>query len=438
MDVRPDRSSPVFRGDESHAVKIINLKTNRIASPPHLAAVHIDRVDQVDFFGWTDDGVVAMPARDHIPQLTVVQLRSQGVNLQSLRESHFTACLSMPRSYGDGDQDPAIDARAAMLARHLDVPKNRDALAEWADRWTSGVPRGWRQVEAIVQRLRSDFQVDPAATAPATCDDVVTHFLQTGRGPDYLFATTAAMLLRAQGYPSRLVTGFYARPDRFDRRAAQTAILAQDVHVWAEVHVGGCTWIPIEPTPGYAPPREALTWQQRLSLAWRTAWRWCQAHAGTLAAIAGVAVAIWATRIVWLDHIFALYCGFAGWGSMRRRVLWTARLLDWRARLAGCARPGPTTLSAWHGSLAAVLPSETSACLRFALQAAEKVLYGTPEALVFGAASEEVSRACRVVQRRVGIRCFRAAFHTSRTSVPLLGNGRNRAAVGNSFQEAPA
>jgi hypothetical protein len=382
--------SPVYRGLGPHALKIINLKTARIPSPPHLTAVHIDKVDQIDFFGWTDDGMLCMTVREHLPQLSVLHLRSHGVNLEPLRQADFS--IDLPT---------------------CDVPGDRQSLNSVAAQWTRDVPRGWRQVEAIVARLRSEFEVDRSATAPEDCQDVVAYFLKDRRGPDYLFATTAAMLLRQLGYPTRLVTGFYARGERYDRRAGQTQVLAEDVHVWAEVQIDGNTWIPIEPTPGYDPPRESLTWPQRLSLAWRATWQWCLAHAWSLVAVLGAAAVLWATRVRWLDWVFTVLCRSAGLGSVRRRVLWTMRLLEWRAWLAGHPRPPTKTLSGWHGALVESLPTATSEGLKAALRSAEAILYcpaNSPEVDTLCTAPEA---ACSVVARHVGIADFRDVFGKS-------------------------
>ncbi|MFM7845208.1 MAG: transglutaminase-like domain-containing protein, partial [Planctomycetota bacterium] len=335
--------SPIHRGLETHAVKIINLKTNRFPSPSQLTAVHVDKVDQLDFFGWTGDGVAQLPVRDYIPQLTVAHLRSQGIDLQPLR---------------GGSVRPA------------NKRKN-------GERQAGSGPQGWPQVEAVVARLRKDFVLDPDAPPPEDCQDVVAHFLRARRGPDYLFATAAAVQLRELGYETRLVTGFYARADRFDHRAGQTAVLAEDVHAWVEVNIGGRTWVAIEPTPGYEPPSETLAWLQRLAQAWSHLRQWLGEHLGALALGLAFAVIGWFTRVRWLDRMFTLFCSVAGRVDSRRRALWTIRLLEWRAWLAGHPRPRSKTLSHWHGALGGSLPERTASCLGFALRSAESLLYAS-------------------------------------------------------------
>jgi len=370
-------ASPIHQSVQPYAVKVINLKTNRIPSPPQLTAAYIDKVDQPDFYGWSEDGVLEMPVRDHIPQLTIIHLRSQGINLESLREATRPAP-------SDADSSPT---------------------SRVAHRWAHGVPPGWRQVEAVVDRLRTDFVCDPEAVASADCLDVVDHFLQAKRGPSYLFATTAAVLLRELGHETRLVTGFYARKDRYDRRAGQTTVLAEDAHVWVEVKSDTGAWVAVEPTPGYQPPREQLSWRQRLSLASSALKLWVVGNAGWLLLGVFTAIALWWSRLIWLDQLLEAACRVVGSGSPRRQVLWTVRLLEWRAWLGGHARPPSATLSAWYGELALTLTKEHSGHLLNAMLLVERYLYAPPHG---GAElrAVDVDTVCQAVRRKIRVPCF--------------------------------
>jgi len=361
-------ASPIHRGLEPHALKIINLKTNRFPSPPHLTAVHVDKVDQPDFFGWSEDGVACMPVRKHIPQLTVIHLRSQSVNLQPLREAHF------------------------QLAN---IQKNgeRQAGSSPHEEWTRDVPRGWRQVEAVVEQLRTGFAHDPNAPAPEDCSDVVAHFLQAKRGPAYLFATTAAVLLRECGYGTRLVAGLYANEVRYDHRAGQTAVLADDVHVWVEVTVDGGTWVPIEPTPGYQPPRESLTWQQRAGNAMAACVAWANRNAVNLLCEFALAVLLIVTRRTWLDALAVAVWRVLGLPTTRARLMWTIWLIEWRAWLVGRSRPKHYTVASWYAPLLPAAPADVRPVLAEFLQWTDRLLYAP--AGIHAAEHTAIDAACR-------------------------------------------
>ena len=372
-------TSPVHRGTNCYGLKVINLRTNRVPSPAHLTEVHIDKVDRSDFFGWTPDGMLHMPGQDHIPQLTVMHMHSRDVNLHSLRTSYdFT------QYFGDEHADK--------LKPYLECATNHRDVAE---RWTADVPRGWLQVEAVLHRLRHGFQHDRDAVAPEFCDDVVGHFLQEGTGPDYLFASTAVELLRSLGYPSRLVSGFYADPARFDHRARQTTILASDVHVWAEVCVDGRTWVTVEPTPGYQPPGEQLTTAQWAKLVFWRSVGWCRRHLVGIGCVAAGLVLLVLLRRAWLDVAGRLVCWLFGLRSAHARLTWTIRLLEWRAWLAGRSRAPQKTIAGWYSPLLTSASDEQRPALKSFFEWTDRMLYS--RRAIDTVNSSEVHRACSAV-----------------------------------------
>jgi hypothetical protein len=318
---------------ERHAVKIVNLRSLRFPSPPLLTAVHIDRVNRADMFRWTPDGVLQIVGQDAVPQFTVVHLVNNVLSSDAVRKG--------------GLREPV----AAENAPYLRLP-DVASLAECkrlAEAWTAGVPPGWPQVEAVVARLRSEFVHDNDSFAPAGCPDVIGHFLSRRRGPDYLFASAAAVLLRSCGYPTRLVSGFYADGKRYDRRAGQTAVIKDDAHVWVEVGVSRGTWVSVEPTPGYEPPRMVRTWRERAWMLVASLGGWILARWPFACGIVLIAsIGVWRRRPL-ADAIACLIWRGCLLGGPQRAVLATVRLLERRARLAGCSRPENKTLAAWHG-----------------------------------------------------------------------------------------
>jgi hypothetical protein len=163
--------------------------------------------------------------------------------------------------------------------------------------------------------------------------------LHARRGPDYLFAGALAVQLRSLGYTSRVVSGFYARPDRFDAASGQTPVLGEDVHFWTEVLGPGKTWIVLEPTPGY----EVLQPQPRLfasMLAAVTALGvWLADQVVPLSCLACMSYTLWLWRRRLLDRL-----GLLLWEGRSRRC-WRAAtlgalwLIERRSRWAGRERP---------------------------------------------------------------------------------------------------
>jgi hypothetical protein len=291
--------------------------------------LHIDRVDRAEMFRACAAGIVELSS-PRIPPLTVIDVASAALDRESL-----------PR-----DGAPFAYSRRQFAA--LPDTLHMNAVAELAREWTTGLPRGWPQVESVAERLRGEFVHDRTATAPRECVFPVGHFLfLSRRGPDYQFATTAALMLRTLGYGTRVVGGFYAHPDRYDRRLRHTPIVRDDVHFWVEVHLGGDTWATVEPTPGYevlAPPpglRERCA--QWISVAGGFAARHASALIGlSIAAAAGVAF-----RRRLSDRCLVLMWRLCLWRRPRTTVISALRLADRRCRWTGTARPAGATPASW-------------------------------------------------------------------------------------------
>jgi protein-glutamine gamma-glutamyltransferase len=428
--------------EQTYGVKLINLKSPRIPSPHLMSAVHIDKVDRVDFYGMTADGVPQMVDREHIPQLTVLHLKTLTPHIHALRRSsYFQRFGSRVREQGSVVKPEEVRAAQAKFesvqpveaipvqqvplpslvvngsSAEVDSPASNDnadtaaerilksmesfephyqiaasqmELSELAGEWTQGVSRGWSEVDAIVDRLREEFVHDPAAIAPEDCEDVVAHFLQTKRGPDYLFATTAAMLLRSRGFPTRLVTGFYADPKDFEYATAQTIIRKEDLHTWLQVTVDGQNWISLEPCPDYLEPIEDLNWLEWSSLGLWSTYQWLWRHPLQVLATSVLAAWCYWARL-WLFELgLTLWVAAIGSiGSLRNKVLWILWLMQWRGRLYGKPRPSHKTLRSWLRESA-----QDSEPVKEFIPHVERMLYG-PAHVQLGDNTQELNKLCK-------------------------------------------
>jgi protein-glutamine gamma-glutamyltransferase len=383
---------------ERHAVKIINLRSTRLPSPPLLGSIHIDRLNRLNLFRWTPDGVLEMYGRDSIPQFTVIDL----VNV--VLSTDVVPRRGPPYLCRDDN---------ALWTRLPEIPALAEVQAV-AAAWCEGVPGGWSQVEAVIGHLRSDFAHDHDALAPPNCRDVVGHFLRERRGPDYMFANTAALMLRSLGYPTRCVSGFYADPKRYDGRAGQTSVVGDDAHVWLEVAIANGVWVPVEPTPGYEPPRMARTYRE---MAWDVLaglGNSIRAHWGlALGAVTLAFIGGWRRRSL-LDALACLVWQGRLLGGPRHSVLATLWLLEQRARRAGCGRPRERTLAQWHGPRL-LAPGPQSAGPNLSLiQLFDWVLYAPQRAIDCPVPTMEVRRVCREAVRSASLAAMRGSAACSR------------------------
>lgn len=396
------RRPAVFAGDVTHQIKIGALQSNSLPAPAHLARFRVGAVNLPDFFAWGQDGIVRMAQR-RIPPGTVIDTEARTIDPHRLLAVEFP-----PRSVPD------------LLAGLPDGSDVDPAVAALAREWTAGIPRGWVQVEAVVAALRRGFVHDRAATAPAEVTDTVRHFLlESRRGPDYQFASAAAVLLQSLGYSTRIVGGFYAAPARYDPRTRHTPVIGDDVHVWPEVILPGGTWVAIEPTPGYELMGPARSWAQRLRAALVAAARRLWSHApalGICAAALGLALR---SRREILDRLATLTWSLAAWREPSRRgVLRTLRLVERRCRWAGRARPPGQTPSRWYGSLAAAAPGELRADLERLIRLADWARYAPEDAAEFLSGPEgDVATSCRRAVRGWSLARFRVLDHPPRSKV---------------------
>lgn len=339
----------VFAAEESHALKIHRIDTNRLPLPIGASRVHIDRIDRPDFFAITQPTIVRM-THERLPPQLVLHFVSRAQD-----ESRLSNDFKYLSPSGDVRMlaVPVARRAAAVVRTPTSEPSERPDVGAWstesvAREWTAGIASGWPQVRAIVNRLRDDYVLDKDTVIPADCDDPVGHFLFTAkRGPDFLFATSAALLLRSLGYPTRMVSGFYANPENYDARRQHTAVLPEDVHFWPEVYVGAATWVTIEPTPGFEVLGPPPTW-------WQIAWSAIVASAVFVVrhAVACSIFVIAATlSLTFRRRIAERVASWAWWLGVRREsrqlVLNTARLLERRGQLVGLARPRHCTPARW-------------------------------------------------------------------------------------------
>lgn len=353
------RESPV---GEQHSVKILALDTAQLPILAETTHVRIAQVADKDFFTWRQEGIVALEGRDSIPPLTVIDLDS---DLATSTSALKTTATIAPR---------------APLARELSLPRSPYAvrIGILAKEWTTGCDTLEEVLDAVVRRLRDEYVLDRFAAADESTTDVVGDFLFHGkRGPDYLFASSAALLLRSLGYPTRLVSGLYASPTRYERRSRLTPVMPEDVHFWTEVRGGDGRWIPVEPTPGYELLQARKTWSETLfaagnALAIIILENWL----AIAAPLVLVAVTYW-QRFRLADLLTEGYWRLSVAARPEQATFRTLRVLDWRSTVAGRKRIGGATPHQWLNELASACPCADDARQAF-LQDLAAVLYGPP------------------------------------------------------------
>jgi transglutaminase-like putative cysteine protease len=95
--------------------------------------------------------------------------------------------------------------------------------------------------------LEANTEYDLDAPVPAAGADAVDDFLfNSRRGYCEQIASTLAVMLRSQGVPARLATGYV--PGERDRVSGVWVVRARDAHSWVEVWFPETGWEPFDPT----------------------------------------------------------------------------------------------------------------------------------------------------------------------------------------------
>lgn len=378
----------LYAGLEYASVKVTNLKSLRIPAPPCMERFYIDQVDRAAFFGvGTDDIAQLTNGSVSIPDMTVLHILSSGINLY------------------DAQIDPQKIKARQRSQQNKNQPYLNDEvvdpmLAEVAQQWTKDSKHDWAKVSAIVQKLRNEFTHDRKATLPENESDVTRYLLEGKVGSDYMFATTAALMFRSLGIPSRVTTGFMATAQGYDHSSGHTAVTSDDIHVWAEVSLDGDFWIPVEPTPGYPEPRYQLTLMQRCTLAILSVWDWIMRNP-----ILTISMLLVSLLLIWNFRWLANALQTTRWRLVRffapsRLVLETSRLIDKRAALAGLPRPvnrSPSNFSQWLAHTLEIPETEAPALQRFTRKLDRLLYHPKPMPASKDSSAEQVLADCQCV-----------------------------------------
>jgi transglutaminase-like putative cysteine protease len=156
------------------------------------------------------------------------------------------------RAQGDVGAMLTAAGRAAFAA-YLEVPPSTapatTALAdELADRATIGSVRTTYDVAITYQQwFRENIQYDLDAPVPPDGVDAVDHFLFESRlGFCEQIASAFTIMLRTQGVPARLVTGYVSGTR--DEVSGVWEVRASEAHAWVEVWFPETGWQAFDPT----------------------------------------------------------------------------------------------------------------------------------------------------------------------------------------------
>jgi hypothetical protein len=359
MRLPPDRDDQPLIGDrETHRIKVADAPDSIVPTPVLLERFRIQRVTNRDHFESSCEGVFVFAGRTKLPAGVVVQTESWALAPELLHAS-------------------AISELRVPASRTWPEPL-RNELAGLARSWAGDQLRGWAQIEAIRSKLASEYTLDRSASAPASCPAPVLWFLnESKRGPDYLFATAAALLLQSLDYPVRFCLGYYAAPDAFDPETEHTPVRVTDLHAWCEVLLADGRWLVVEATPGYEILRPAPSLLERTLSIVTAIGHWCRDHAWLCSGFTVAILGVLRFRHAIRDQFLLLAWKLSPGRTWQETVLRTLRVLQGRSRRAGLVSMPVRTLRQWAAGL-----DITSDEFREVVRLGEWAAYGPVDAVL--------------------------------------------------------
>jgi protein-glutamine gamma-glutamyltransferase len=126
---------------------------------------------------------------------------------------------------------PALDSRIPQLAAQIAGP----------------AANNYDKAAALERYLRTRYGYTLQLPQSEPQDPLAYFLFQRRRGHCEYFASAMAVMLRALGIPSRVVTGF--RSAEFNDVTGNYVVRARDAHAWVEAYFPGYGWQTFDPTP---------------------------------------------------------------------------------------------------------------------------------------------------------------------------------------------
>jgi transglutaminase-like putative cysteine protease len=235
-DLLPQDALPQSRGLLTAQIKVLASRTSIAFAPD--APLRFSMPVELDTRGDPND--VASVRLD-----TPVQQNQEYTVISAVS----TATVQDLRAAGE-------DYPAWVRERYLQLPRSLPRrVIDLAHSSTGGAPSAFDKAVTLEGFLRDNFTYSThVANVPPDQDWVDFFLFQSKEGYCDYFATAMVVMLRAEGIPARVASGF--APGEFDPNTGLSVVRENHAHSWVEAYFPRYGWIPFEPSSIRAiPPR---------------------------------------------------------------------------------------------------------------------------------------------------------------------------------------
>ena len=149
----------------------------------------------------------------------------------------------------------AVPLTRSERARYVDLPPLDIRIYSLANQWSGdGAPLD--RALRIQRHLQRDFRYALDGPEKPVKDPLSDFLFVRKEGYCEYFASAMAVMLREQGIPSRVATGFQS--GYYNDVSGLYVVRASEAHAWVEGWIDGYGWITFDPTPTAAATRPGL------------------------------------------------------------------------------------------------------------------------------------------------------------------------------------
>ena len=194
----------------------------------------------------------ADPLRLSIPYLLQTRNRDlAAIDHSALRATGSAARgrsyeVDVPATTPSADELRRAPAAApAWAGRYLQVPDLAQRVRDLATATATSAPTPYDRTLAVERMLRALPVAAQPVLVPLDKETVEQVLFEAHSGSAEQLSTAMIVLLRAQGIPARLTSGYVA--GRYNSEAGAVVVTERDAHAWPEVYFNGIGWVPFEP-----------------------------------------------------------------------------------------------------------------------------------------------------------------------------------------------
>ncbi|MFQ6027251.1 MAG: transglutaminase family protein, partial [Dehalococcoidia bacterium] len=182
-------------------------------------------------------------------QPDTLALRNTGREVKAGETYTITSSVSLAKP--QDLRTAGLDYPTWALAKYTQLsPSLPQRVRNLGNEITGGAETPYEKAIAIENYLKRSFPYNLTIEPPPYNSDGVDYFLFTNQtGYSEYFASSMTVLLRTQGIPARLATG-YTVGDQLPDHEDVFIVADSHSHAWVEVFFPRFGWIPFEPTPG--------------------------------------------------------------------------------------------------------------------------------------------------------------------------------------------